>query len=174
VGRPLPHARVRVDERGEIRVATPTLLGYLGESAGVDGEVATGDLGRFDADGFLYVTGRSRNVIITSLGRNVSPEWVESELQVDGTIGWAVVVGEGRPTLGAWLHPSRAGIRREQLEASVAAANRRLPPYARIAHWRSVPEAPTQLNGWLTANGRVRRDVVLAALGPPIPERAEG
>lgn len=65
---------------GEIQVDGARALGYLGAEPLPDGPIRTGDLGHVDADGFVHVTGRRKNVFITAFGRNVSPEWVESEL----------------------------------------------------------------------------------------------
>ena len=52
---------------------------YLGDESAPSGEIATGDIGRLDEAGYLYISGRKKNVLITSYGRNVSPEWVEAE-----------------------------------------------------------------------------------------------
>ena len=94
VGRVLPHATLRIDEAGEIHVRGATMLGYLGEEGASPEEVATGDLGFINDDGYLYVQGRRKNLLITSLGRNVSPEWVERELLAHTSIGQAVVFGD--------------------------------------------------------------------------------
>jgi long-subunit acyl-CoA synthetase (AMP-forming) len=85
VGRPLPHVRLDVDTHAELHVSGPAVSGYVG-GANVPQRFATGDLGHVDADGFLFVNGRRKNVFITSFGRNVSPEWVESELTEQGHI----------------------------------------------------------------------------------------
>jgi long-subunit acyl-CoA synthetase (AMP-forming) len=166
VGKPLPHVRVQVDAAGEIHVQGPVMAGYVDGPASSlpDRWFATGDLGEIDADGYLYLKGRRRNVIITSLGRNVSPEWVESELLADPAVAWAVAAGEGEPWIGAWLYPSRPGMGATALDAAVASANLRLPPYAQVRQWWLLPEAPSLQNGMLTANGRLRREVVLGRL----------
>ena len=165
VGRVLPHARVRVDARGELHVRGAVMLGYLDASGATpvaDGEVATGDLGRIDADGFVYVEGRAKNILITSLGRNVSPEWVERELLAQPAIGQAVVFGEARPWLCALLVPSSTTVTAADLAAAVAQANRGLPEYAQVRGWLLAPTAFGAADGSLTANGRPRRDVLLA------------
>ena len=79
VGRPLPHAEVRVAPDGEVLVRGPRMLGYLGEAACSDEWLPTGDLGHLD-DGFLVLHGRSKHQFVTAYGRNVNPEWVEAEL----------------------------------------------------------------------------------------------
>lgn len=175
VGRPLPHVRVSVDAHGEIHVEGTAMERYLDEPRGTPPprSIATGDLGRFDPDGYLYLEGRRRNLIITSLGRNVAPEWVESELVNEPAIARAVVAGEGRPAISAWLHPSGPQVDAAALAAAVASANSRLPPYARVRHWRVMPQAPDVESGLLTGNGRLRRDAVLARFGSPEPDDAD-
>jgi long-chain acyl-CoA synthetase len=77
VGKLLPHIHARI-EAGEVLITDPGFLGYLGEPM-VD-DFATGDLGGLCADGYLSITGRKKNVLITAYGRNISPEWLESLL----------------------------------------------------------------------------------------------
>jgi acyl-CoA synthetase (AMP-forming)/AMP-acid ligase II len=151
-GRPLPHAQVKIADR-EIHVSCggPWL--------------ATGDLGRLDDDGFLHVEGRRKHVLITSFGRNVSPEWPEAELLAGAAIAQAVVFGEARPQLCALIVPAAAGIPDALLDAQVRAANARLPDYARIGRWMRADAPFTPQNGLATANGRVRRDAVWKTYG---------
>ena len=147
VGRPLRHARVRIEE-DEIVV----------------NQTRTGDLGRLDADGFLYVEGRRKHVLITSYGRNVSPEWPEAELLAGRAIAQAAVFGEARARLCALLVPA-PGASREAVDAQVRAANGRLPDYARIGAWLRADQPFTPQNGFATANGRARRDALWRAYG---------
>lgn len=160
VGRPLQHARVRIDRDGEICVSGATMAGYLGGPEHPEEEVRTGDLGEIDADGFVYVRGRVKNMFITSMGRNITPEWVESELTSEPAIAQAVVSGEARPHAVA-LVVANARTSEDSIEQAVARANSRLPDYARVCRWASFPEAPTLANGLLTANGRLRRADIL-------------
>lgn len=125
-------------------------------------EIATGDLGYIDEDGFVYVSGRVKNMFITSMGRNVSPEWVESHLLRDGAIGQALVFGEAQPYVVALIHPTSASIEPSQIERAIAAANAQLPAYAQIRRWAPLPEALRFADGLTTANGRPRRDVIAA------------
>jgi long-subunit acyl-CoA synthetase (AMP-forming) len=162
VGRPLPHARVRVASDGEIYVHGATLLGYAGASPCAGEWYATGDLGHLDADGFLFITGRKKNVFITSYGRNVAPEWVESELTARDEIAQAWVYGEGRPWNVAVITPAR-GASAQAVDEAIARANRRLPAYARVRHWLSAIEPFSHANGQLTSNRRLRRGALLAA-----------
>jgi long-subunit acyl-CoA synthetase (AMP-forming) len=158
VGKPLAHVDLTIDAGGEIHVAGPAVSGYVGGDH-LPQRLATGDLGRLDGDGFLYVTGRRKNLFITSFGRNVSPEWVEAELCEEPAIAQAAVFGEARPWNVAIIVPAPSA-RPEQIRAAVDAANRRLPDYARVADWRSAAEPFTPGNGQLTTNGRNRRAAI--------------
>jgi long-chain acyl-CoA synthetase len=160
-GRPLGHARLRIDDAGEIRVAGPLMLGYVGDPPrSMPAEYATGDLGFVDDDGYLHVRGRRRNVFITAYGRNVSPEWVEAELVQQPEIAQALVHGEGRPHAVALIVPRRSDVDAIVLERAVAAANARLPAYARVRSWLRASQPFTSATGELTANGRLRREVI--------------
>jgi long-subunit acyl-CoA synthetase (AMP-forming) len=159
VGRPLSHLRVRVSDDGEILVSGHGFLGYTGmEHPGAEW-LPTGDLGRIDAHGFLHVEGRRRNVLITSFGRNVAPEWPEAELLAGGALDQAAVFGEGRPQLCAVV-VAPAAVSDAAIAKQVGAANERLPDYARIAHWIRAAAPFGAHNGLATANGRVRREAV--------------
>jgi long-subunit acyl-CoA synthetase (AMP-forming) len=166
VGRPLPHARVRIADDGEILVSGVTHHGYLGDPARVPGEEwRTGDLGEIDADGFLYVRGRTRNMFITSLGRNVAPEWVEREIVQQPGIGHVMVHGEARPYAVALLSTADPAVSDADLALAIAAANERLPGYAQVRRWARAPEPFSFADGLLTPNGRLRRAEILARHG---------
>lgn len=165
VGRPLPHADVRIASDGEVLVRGAMCEGVLDEQ-----ETAqplywpTGDIGAFDADGYLQLTGRKKHMFITSFGRNLAPEWIECELTIDPAIGQAAVFGEGRPWNAGVLVP-RAMLRGQaadpaQLTAAVQRVNARLPDYARIGRWIVADMPFTPDNQLMTANGRLRRDVI--------------
>jgi long-subunit acyl-CoA synthetase (AMP-forming) len=162
VGRVLPHARIRIDAAGEIHVRGATMSGYLGNDEQTQTEVATGDLGFIDADGFLHVRGRRKNLLITSLGRNVSPEWVERELLASDSISQAVVFGEAKPFLSCLIYPTSPTVSAADLDAAIDAANRRLPDYAQVRRWALLPRALRVVDETVTANGRTRRDVVFS------------
>jgi long-subunit acyl-CoA synthetase (AMP-forming) len=159
VGRPLPHVRVDVDARGEIHVSGPSVCGYVGGSH-VPSRLATGDLGHLDDDGFLHVDGRRKNVFITSFGRNVSPEWVETELTAESGIAQAAVFGEARPWNVAVIVARSAAASPAETEAAIDRVNERLPDYARVGEWFYAEEPFTHPNGLLTANGRNRRAAI--------------
>ena len=132
---------------------------------GSAGEIATGDLGEIDADGYVYVRGRRRNRFITSFGRNVTPEWVERELLHEPQLAQAMVIGEARPWVAALLWPRPGAGDAASIAAAVARANARLPDYAQVRAWVCIEESPAELAELLTANGRLRRDAVLARHG---------
>ena len=166
VGKPLPHAHLSFAEDGEIRVAGAVFSGYLGQEEKPDAEGfwPTGDTGYLDSDGYLHLTGRKRNMFITSFGRNVAPEWVERELAIQPAIAQGAVFGEARPWNAAIIVPrplAGAGMQAAVAEA-IAAANKLLPDYARVTKWIMASEPFTPQNGLLTANGRLRRSEILS------------
>lgn len=173
VGRPLPHARVKIAPDGEIQVSGNAFLGYLGDEAQANAGpwFATGDLGRLDAEGFLHVEGRRKHLLITSFGRNVAPEWPEAELTASGAIAQAAVFGEARPRLCAVIVPRRAEASDAALEAEVERANARLPDYAQIAFWVRAAAPFSPADGSATPNGRVRRDAVWSRCGARLESR---
>jgi len=159
VGRPLPHVSVRI-ENGEVRIRTSAFLGYLGTaSQTAKDEFATGDMGHLDATGHLHLDGRRKNLLITSYGRNIAPEWVESVLLAETAIAQAVVAGDGRPALVAVLVPAN-GFGKNDLATAVERANLALPDYARISGWTEA-EPFTLQNGLATGNGRPMRTAIL-------------
>lgn len=164
VGRPLDHVRVQIRD-GEIVVATRALLGYLGDSAprpadGQPRDFATGDLGHLDDSGHLHLSGRSKNLLITSFGRNIAPEWVEAALLAQPAIAQAVVTGDARPWLSAVIVPM-PGADAEAVAIAVTEANSTLPDYARVGAWVQSPPFSLQ-NDLATGNGRPRRSAILA------------
>ena len=117
-------------------------------------------MGHIDEDGYLYIRGRKKNTLITSYGRNVSPEWVESELLALPEIGQVVAYGDAQPELGALIVPASQGISNEMIDKAIKRANATLPEYAHVLHWVKVLPF-TQANGQLTGTGRAKRDVIL-------------
>ncbi|CAN5421528.1 hypothetical protein BH09PSE4_BH09PSE4_11420 [soil metagenome] len=163
VGTALGAHRIEIAEDGEIIVHGTACLGTIGAPREA-GPLATGDLGRIDALGALWIEGRKSALIVTSFGRNISPEWIEALLTGEPAIAQAMVRGEGRPALDALLVPSKPDA---DVEAAVRRVNSSLPTYARIAAWRLVPPF-TPTNGLLTGNGRIKR----AAIEQAYPERS--
>jgi long-subunit acyl-CoA synthetase (AMP-forming) len=159
----LPHLRLSFAEDGEILIHDVRWRGYLGETATTaDDFIATGDLGHLDADGFLHLTGRKKNIFITSFGRNVAPEWVERELVSRFPILQAAVFGEARPFNSAviFAHPTATP---ESIAAALAEANQQLPDYARVRSWIPAKAPFTSANGMATPNGRLRRGGIFGA-----------
>ena len=156
-GRVLPHATVQVRD-GELEVSGNTFLGYMDQPISWGATlVSTGDVGTVDESGFVTIGGRSKNILITSFGRNVSPEWVESELFASCSIHQAVVVGEGRPCCAALLYPVKVEMTDADIQSVVDRANEELPDYAQIGHWLRLVEPMSVENGLITENGRPRR-----------------
>lgn len=147
-GRVLPHVEVKIADDGEVLVRGNVALGYIGE-AFTQTWLATGDLGHLDAQGFLTINGRKKNQIITAFGRNVSPEWLESEAQVLPALHSMVVVGEGQSTLTAVVDSNQPEI----VAVSLRKLNAALPDYARIGKVVTLAGLKQQ-PGLYTANGR--------------------
>lgn len=165
VGKPLAHAKLRFAEDGELLVAGACLLGYSGDSQLQAAQYyATGDIGHLDADGYLYITGRKKNMFITSFGRNVAPEWVERELNLAPVIAQSALFGEARPWNIALIVPTHDSqgniVELGQIDAAIAEVNASLPDYARVHEWRLAAAPFTPQSGELTANGRLKRDAI--------------
>ena len=172
VGKVLSNRIVRVSKDGEIEVKNVGLPHYLESAEGLtnnltsnptsadDAWLPTGDLGHLDDEGFLYLDGRKKNVLITSFGRNISPEWPESLLLGSGLFRQAMVIGDGQAQLSALLVTSKDGLSDEVIEAGVTSANQDLPDYAQIKHWLLADEPFTPKNGLATANGRLKRELI--------------
>ncbi|MFT5482045.1 MAG: long-chain acyl-CoA synthetase [Halieaceae bacterium] len=159
-GKVLPHVTVRAENR-ELIVSGNTFLGYLNEPESWNREeVATGDLGEIDADGFVSVVGREKNVLISSFGRNISPEWVESELMGSGVFANCIVMGEARPYCVALVQVLDAQSNSSQVQVAIDSVNAGLPDYARIERWMYLEEPLSVENDLLTANGRPRRTAI--------------
>ncbi len=110
VGRPLPGCEVKIAEDGEVLMrGSNVFTGYYrneeatAETLSADGWLHSGDLGELDADGYLSITGRKKDLIITSSGKNVSPSNIENALKLSRWISQAVVFGDRRPYLTALL-----------------------------------------------------------------------
>ncbi|MEU9407963.1 AMP-dependent synthetase/ligase [Streptomyces sp. NPDC048281] len=145
VGQPIPGAAVRIADDGEVLVKGPVVFGaYWNNPAATaevladDGWFETGDLGALDADGYLTITGRKKDILVTSGGKNVSPAVLEDRLRSRAPVGQCLVVGDNRPFVAALVT---------------------LDPEA-VAHWLSVRGLPadTPLAG-LVRDDRMRAEV---------------
>ncbi|MFM2033809.1 MAG: hypothetical protein RJA32_444 [Pseudomonadota bacterium] len=168
VGKVLSKRSIRISKDGEIEVKNQDLPHYLENTEGLAGTsprsaspwLPTGDLGHLDDEGFLHLDGRKKNVLITSFGRNISPEWPESLLMGSGLFRQAMVLGDGQAQLSALLVTVKDDLSDEVIQAGVASANQDLPDYAQIKHWLLADEPFTPKNGLATANGRLKRDLI--------------
>ena len=123
VGKPMHGVEVKIGDDGEVLLKGPNIFQgyYKNEDATSetleDGWLHTGDLGRLDEDGFLYITGRKKDIIITAGGKNITPANLENGLKQNRWISQAVVVGDRRPYLVALitLDPEEAPAFAEQL-----------------------------------------------------------
>jgi len=113
VGRPIPGVEVRIAEDGEILVRGPNvMLGYYNKPAETaevidpDGWFHTGDLGSIDADGFLRITGRKKDIIVLANGKNVAPVPIEEQLKTSPYIAEAVLFGDEQDVITALIVPN--------------------------------------------------------------------
>jgi long-subunit acyl-CoA synthetase (AMP-forming) len=161
VGKVLEHIDLKIAGDGEIFVRGSIFKGYL--KGGLnhldrDGYLPTGDLGVIDEDGFLTIKGRKKNLFITSFGRNVAPEWVESELVAQLGIIQAAVFGDGKPWNVAVIMASAGA----DIDKAIQQANKSLPDYAQVSAWILADEPFLLSNNQLTGTGRLKREVIEA------------
>ncbi len=188
VGRALPGVRVRIAEDGEILVQGGNVCaGYFNdrkstsELLDTEGWMHSGDLGTLDADGYLRLTGRKKDLIITAAGQNIAPQDIEMELKSHPLVSEAVVVGEGRRYLtalltldaeavGEWAH-DRGKVAnyealaadpdlRAEIDALVAVVNARRSRVEGIRKHRILAHELTIAAGELTPTLKVKRSVV--------------
>jgi long-chain acyl-CoA synthetase len=188
VGKPLANVEVRIAEDGEILVRGPSVFrGYWlrpeeTKSAFVEGWFKTGDIGNLDADGFLSVTDRKKDLIKTSGGKFIAPQPIENSLKHNPLIAEAVIVGDKRkftavliapyfPLLEDWAHANQiAFAAREELvahsrvcelyEGIVADVNRDLAQFEKLKRVLLVADELSTENGTLTASLKLRRRAV--------------
>jgi long-chain acyl-CoA synthetase len=188
VGRPLPGVRVQIADDGEILVKGGNVaMGYIHDAAATaaliddDGWMHSGDVGALDADGYLRITGRKKDLIITAAGQNITPQEIETDLRYHDLISAAVVVGEGRrfltallaldgEALTAWAqaHDKIAGFEslaadpdlRAEIDGIVADVNSRHARVENIRKYRILAHELTVAGGDLTPTLKVKRNVV--------------
>ncbi|MDO8342993.1 MAG: AMP-binding protein [Cellvibrio sp.] len=161
VGKALGHLEIKIDS-GLIKVRGNVFSGYLGQAAQARDEwLDTGDLGYIDNDGFIFITGRQKNLLISSFGRNISPEWIESELSLCRSIAQVMVIGDSQPFCSAIVVPASAQTTAEQITQDIRRINQHLPDYARVQKFIVAAELFTPTNQLLTDNGRLRRAAIL-------------
>jgi len=153
-GKVLPHVDIQI-EKGEIMVSGNTFLGYIGTDLSHQNTVSTGDMGYLDQDGFLVIQGRKKQLLISSYGRNINPEWVESEVLAHPGILQCVLFGDAKPYCTALIYTH---LNDAALENWLSHVNKKLPVYAQITKWQRLEQPLTAKVGLLTANGRPKRD----------------
>ncbi|MDY6055337.1 MAG: long-chain fatty acid--CoA ligase [Micrococcus sp.] len=190
VGLPVAGARVRIAEDGEVLVAGPIVFGgYWGqpeasaEALTEDGFLRTGDLGALDADGFLRITGRKKDVIVTAGGKNVYPAPLEETIREHRLVEHVVVVGDDRPYVGALIvldheELTRWSLDRERsltlaeaatdpqvlktLQAAVDRANASVSRAESIRRIRVLDHPVTEATGHVTQSQKLKRAQVIA------------
>ncbi|MET7482795.1 AMP-binding protein [Streptomyces sp. NPDC005538] len=170
VGAPLPHVRVRTAPDGELLVKSTSLFaGYKGgdDPSGCevdeDGWLHTGDLADIE-DGYIWIRGRKKSVIITAAGRNVAPEWVEAQYRSHPAVLAVAVVGDGLPALhGLFLVDPEAPL--DTVRAELDALGReRLSDVERVEVAHLVPADESLHTEFFTVTGRPRRSAVQKAV----------
>jgi long-chain acyl-CoA synthetase len=187
VGQMIPHMESRLSEEGELQVRGPNVFaGYMKNNEATentftrDGWMKTGDIVRMDEDGFVFITGRIKDIIITSGGKNITPANLETDLMNAALIEHAVVVGDARPYLTALLTLSEDGLANfakkqnlspevaresealiQALAAEVDQVNTRHARVENVRKFRVLDHALSVENGELTPTLKVRRNVVV-------------
>jgi long-chain acyl-CoA synthetase len=188
VGRPIPGVSVRIAEDGEILVRGDNVCAgyYRNEAASAElvdheGWLRSGDLGSMDDEGYLFITGRKKDLIITAHGKNIAPQEIETRLRYEPLISQAVVVGDGRPYLTALLTLDAEAVgewaAREgklgdlealcddpdllaEVRTSVDRVNAEHARAEGIKRWKVLPHDFTIAAGELTPTLKVRRQAV--------------
>ncbi len=191
VGRPVPGTEVRVDEHGELVFRGGQIFtGYLNQPAATaaaldpDGWFRTGDLGEIDDDGFVRITGRKKEILVTAGGKNVAPAVLEDRIRAHHLVSQCMVVGDGKPFVGAlvtidpeafagWAKAlGKSGavsdlVRDPDLIAEVQLAiddaNRAVSRAEAIRTFAILPVEWTESTGELTPTLKLRRTVVMSA-----------
>lgn len=190
VGRPLPGHAAKIADDGELLLRGPVVFGgywnnpTATEDAFADGWFKTGDLGALDADGFITITGRKKEIIVTAGGKNVSPALLEDSLRAHPLISQVMVVGDGKPFIAALvtLDPEalpgwkeRKGLPADltieklielpelkaDVDAAVADTNKLVSHAEQIKKIRILPVDWTQETGELTPKMSLKRAVVM-------------
>jgi long-chain acyl-CoA synthetase len=174
VGPALPGVEIRIDEDGEVLLRSPTIFaGYLkdpdatGGVLGEDGWLRTGDVGALDEDGFLRITDRKKDIIVTAGGKNVAPQNLENALKTATLVSQALVIGDRRPYVTALItvdEAAAAGRAHEELEADVGRivdnVNRELSRYEQIKRFAVLPRDFSMEAGEMTPTLKLKRRVV--------------
>lgn len=188
VGKPLPGVSVKIAEDGEILIQGPmVMMGYYKlpketEEVLSDGWFHTGDIGQLDEEGYLKITDRKKQLIVTSVGKKVAPQAIEREVEDSKFIEQVVLIGEKRNFISALIvpsfaalqaHASQTGISVEShtqlignaaitdlIEREVEERQKGLSDYEKIREFRLLPEEFSVENGLLTPTLKVKRKQV--------------
>ncbi len=170
VGKALPGVELRIAEDGEILIRSNTVFaGYFhdpeatAEALDAEGFVHTGDVGHLDDDGFLVITDRKKDIIVTAGGKNVSPQNLENELKAQPAISQALVVGDRRPYIAALItiDPDVQVDVEETARRAVDAVNDGRSGFEQIKRFRVLPRDFTIEHGELTPTLKLRRKIAL-------------
>ncbi|ABD11307.1 long-chain fatty acid--CoA ligase [Frankia sp. CcI156] len=182
-GRPLPATTVAISDEGEVLVAGPQVSpGYWPDRTGAhEPWLRTGDLGRLDDDGYLHITGRIKEIIITTGGKNVSPAPLEDRIRLHPLVSNAIVIGENRPFVTALVTLDRAAVQAwarrgghkldeaaahtdprlvAEVSAAVDAANAQVSRAESVRKFRLLSHDFTIQGGQLTPSLKLRRAVI--------------
>ncbi|HEX6528101.1 MAG TPA: AMP-binding protein [Streptosporangiaceae bacterium] len=199
VGQPVPGTAIRIAGDGEVLVRGGGVIRsywnneQASRAALRDGWLATGDLGRLDEDGYLTITGRKKDILVTSGGKNVAPALLEDRLRSRALIGQCVVLGDGRPYVAAlvtldpdalrhWLSMRKRPLDQsldalrydpdlwEAVQRAVDYANDAVSQAEAIRRFLVVDGYFTEENGLLTPSMKVKRQEVMAAYADEIEE----
>lgn len=187
VGLPLPGTTIRIADDGEVLISgAGVFAGYHNNPAATTAAFTgawfqSGDTGALDDDGFLTITGRKKDILVTAGGKNVAPGPLEEKIREHRLVSQAIVVGEGRPfvsalltldeeTLAAWARengrPTADAARDPQvlalLQESVDAANATVSQAEQIRKFTVLPQDFSLESGHLTATLKLRRNAVIA------------
>ncbi len=182
VGRPLSGRHISLDANGIVIVRSdyPVNTKYLyaapGDSERIfmpDGSVRTGDLGRIDEDGYLYILGRADDIVVLQNGHNVLVRPIEERLAACSSIEQCLVVGFGRPCLVAVLCTGHGEAAQPTITEHIAAMNKTAGDDERIGGFVLAPQPFSMENGLLTSQYKPRRRAIEALYGKEISETYE-
>lgn len=172
VGKPLPHVDLDIVD-GEIVVGGNSFLGYIDDAdSWSNTPIKTGDMGHFNKEGFLVIDGRKKNILISSFGRNIHPEWVESEICGNSQVSQCFVFGDDQPHLTALIasyvpqNPETQSL----IDSWINSVNESLPDYAQVKSWHYLSQPLTKESELLTNNGRPKREKIYTAFEKTIEE----
>jgi len=157
---------VKTAPDGELLVRGPVVMkGYWKKPEATAGAMEggwfhSGDIGELGADGFLRITDRKKDVLITSGGKKVAPQPIEAALKSTGRINEALLVGDGQKYVAALIAPA-AGVTREDVAAEVNRVNESLAQFEQIRKFDLIPDDLTVESGMMTPSLKLKRKAVI-------------